>query len=175
MARDRRWRRQHLTLVWAGLFKQNRDGFALTSPTLLCDSVTPFDPCSFRDGARPQATGGTNQNTGYGYVWWGFAAPGVTTSWVYNNGLHFVGTDTSARFVKVLLPNWPTRAMSNDHPWSAFDPVTTTPYLNGAPYWMIDCVAPNQAKGTAPYYYPGFFRPDSEFNYTEANCDIGND
>jgi hypothetical protein len=66
---------------------------------------------------------------------------------------------------------WPTATMTNTHPWSAFDPND----VPGSPYWMTDCVAPNVDKSNVNVYYPGFFRPDSEFNYTEYSCDIGYD
>ncbi|MCW5941433.1 MAG: prepilin-type N-terminal cleavage/methylation domain-containing protein [Fimbriimonadaceae bacterium] len=153
-----------LPLAWAGMFKQNMDGFAITSPQLYCNAV---GPCRFNPG-RPAVAGGAAD---YGYVWWGFAN-GFTT-WVYGRGMHFVATDTSAKFRSINAPEWTAgKIMTNDHAWSAFEDGGGGA---GIPYWMTDCVEPG---GTKNYgvntFYPGFFRPDSEFNYTIQQCDIGN-
>lgn len=159
-----------LPIVWSGLFKQNRGGLGITSPTLECDSATP-GPCRFNPGALPQtgALGGL-----YGYVWWGFAGPNVMTTWIYGKGMHFVATDSSARFVNIGdLPKWPQRSLSNasTNPWSAFDP-TGTP--GGNPYWMTDCASPgvNVATSGSHVLYPCYFRPDSEFAWT-VEADYG--
>lgn len=151
-----------LPLLWAGMFKQNMDGFAITSPQLWC---TAAGPCRFNPSGSPVAGGPTD----YGYVWWGFAN-GFTT-WVYGRGMHFVATDTSAKFRNINAPEWSTaKVMTNDHAWSAFKDGQGGA---GVPYWMTDCVQPGGTKN-GTIFYPGFFRPDSEFNYTEVQCDIGN-
>jgi len=152
-----------LPLYWAGHFKQNMDGFAITSPQLQCNGT---GPCKFNPGGEPQ---GNSNGGGYGYVWWGFGTG--FTMWVYGRGMHFAATDSSARFVNLgNLPVWPRiSANVNTNPWSAMGSATA-----GDPYWMTDCVAPGGTRGTSTYY-PGFFRPDSEFNYTAQECDFGQD
>lgn len=155
-----------LPLLWPGMFKQNVEGFGLTSPVLLCDR--PVE-CRFTPGSCPAGSGGCTAYGGggiYGYVWWGFT--GVTTTWIYGRGMHFASADSSARFVNINAPVWPQVSPNmNTSPWSAFDPATP----NGGPYWMTDCVNPG---GTKPgFWYPGFFRPDSEFNWTTQQCDFG--
>jgi prepilin-type N-terminal cleavage/methylation domain-containing protein len=165
-------------LVWAGMFKQNSDGFALTSPVLWCE-----DPsgalCQFRAGGPPQpsqagsAVCGYGSNGWYGYAWWGFAAPGVTTTYIYGRGLHFAATDSSARFKNIgNLPFAPLFSTSNanTNPWSMFDPAD----VPGSPYWMTDCAAPTidasgvtyPTTGYTVFMYPCYFRPDSEFAWT---------
>jgi hypothetical protein len=37
---------------------------------------------------------------------------------------------------------------------------------------MTDCVKPGGHK-PHPIFYAGYFRPDSEFNYTLQQCDFG--
>jgi prepilin-type N-terminal cleavage/methylation domain-containing protein len=170
-----------LPIVWAGLFKQNRDGLGLTSPVLFCNDVTGA-LCQFTAGGPPQPAHGGAVVTGcqaynspgaYGYVWWGFAAPGVTTSYVYGKGLHFAATDSSARFRNIgnlpFAPNFST-SNANTNPWSMFDPND----VPGSPYWMTDCAAPNidasgtsyPATGYTVFFYPCYFRPDSEYAWT---------
>jgi prepilin-type N-terminal cleavage/methylation domain-containing protein len=165
-------------LYSATMFKQNRDGFGLTAPGLWCDSPTG-GPCRFNPTGPPQA--GYNGNASgygnpgpYGYVWWGYNPSSVMTLWIYSKGLHFVSTDSSARFITAgNLPNWPNFATNvNTLPWSAFDPGSTT----GSPYWMTDCMAPGVSKAlasTSQPFYPGYYRPDSEYNYTTLECDHG--
>lgn len=168
-------------LVWAGMFKQNRDGLGLTSPVLWCNDPSGA-VCRFQAGGPPQpnwGVGTTQCPVGsfpdplfYGYAWWGFAAPGVTTTYVYGRGLHFAATDSSARFRNIgNLPFWPSYATGNANtsPWSAFDPAD----VPGSPLWMNDCAAPNvDATGTTydsagdVFFYPCYFRPDSEYAWT---------
>jgi prepilin-type N-terminal cleavage/methylation domain-containing protein len=154
-----------LPLVWAGLFKQNRDGVARSSPTLECDAPTP-GPCIFTPGQLPQP-GSAGGN--YGYVWWGWATPtAYFTSWVYGRGLIFSSADSSAKFRTMNAPLYPAAAMNtNENPWSQFDPAG----VPGAPYWMTDCVSPGRAQGSE-VYYPGFFRPDSDFNWDDSECSL---
>jgi len=172
-------------LVWAGMFKQNRDGFGLTSPVLFCNDPTGA-LCQFTAGGPPQpdmlgaATSGCEvynpfyaPTPWYGYVWWGFGAPGVTTTYVYGRGLHFAATDSSARFRNIgNLPFAPTFASNNanTNPWSMFDPND----VPGSPYWMTDCAAPNvdasgvtyPGTGYTVFMYPCYFRPDGEFAWS---------
>jgi len=168
-----------LPLIWAGLFKQNRDGLGLTSPVLWCNDPTGAT-CQFKAGEPPQpdwdgaatpcAVYGAPGD--YGYAWWGFAAPGVTTTYVYGRGLHFAASDSSARFKNIgNLPFWPLyqTGNANTNPWSAFDPAD----VPGSPLWMTDCAAPNvdatdtlySAAGPV-FFYPCYFRPDSEYAWS---------
>jgi prepilin-type N-terminal cleavage/methylation domain-containing protein len=155
-----------LPLVWAGLMKQNRDGVARSSPTLECDAPAPAGPCIFTPGALPQAgsLGGA-----YGYAWWGFATPATLfTTWTYARGQHYSSTDTSARHKTLTAPIYPAASMNtNDNPFSQFDPNL----VPGAPYWMTDCVTPGKLQGTETYY-PGYFRPDSDFAWDDTECSI---
>lgn len=159
-----------LPLLWPGMFKQNMEGFGLTSPVLLCD-VAATGVCRFNPSSCPAGAGGCTAYGGggvYGYVWWGFGN-GITTTHIYGRGMHFASADSSARFVNIGdLPRWPNYAQNvNSNPWSSFNPNN----LPGDPYWMTDCVAPGATK--PGFYYPGFFRPDSEYSYTEQQCDFG--
>ena len=166
-------------LYSATMFKQNRDGFGISSPNLWCDSPSG-GPCRFNPSGPPQAGYNGSGLCGYGdpgpygYVWWGFGPASVMTTWIYGRGLHYVSTDTSARLLQVGdLPKWPLHAVNvNSNPWSAFDPAG----VPGSPYWMTDCMAPGVNKSTASStnpFYAGFYRPDSEFSYTVAECDHG--
>jgi prepilin-type N-terminal cleavage/methylation domain-containing protein len=154
-----------LPVIWAGLFKQNRDGVARSSPTLLCDAPTP-GPCIFTPGGRPMPG---NSDPTYGYVWWGFGTPtAYFTSWTYGRGMVFTASDSSAKFKTLNAPLYPAASMNtNDNPWSQFDPAGAP----GAPYWMTDCVSPGRAQGSE-VYYPGFFRPDSDFNWDDSECSL---
>jgi prepilin-type N-terminal cleavage/methylation domain-containing protein len=158
-----------LPVYWAGMWKQNSLGLGLVSPVLQC-GATGGAPCQFNPSGLPQVGGSSD---GYGYAWWGFNEA-VNTTWIYGRGMHFVAADSSAKFRNVTAPNWPQKIMTNDHPFSAFDPND----IPGSPYWMTDCGRPGVPKtgmtGSSPNIYPGYFRPDSEFNYTEQQCDIGN-
>ena len=157
-----------LPLIWAGLWKQNRDGVARSSPTLICDAPAPQGPCIFTPGAYPQ-TGGGSIGAGYGYAWWGFGTPAAMfTTWIYGRGMMFVGCDTNAKHKTLNAPLAPGASMNtNDNPWSQFDP-TGAP---GAPYWMTDCVTPGRLQGSE-IYYPGYFRPDSDFAWDDTECSI---
>jgi prepilin-type N-terminal cleavage/methylation domain-containing protein len=163
-------------VVWAGLMKQNRDGVARSSPTLDCNRGNA-SPCIFTPGQCPQ-TGGTADALGqglpvcaptyanYGYFWWGFATPlPYFTTWIYGHGMIFTSSDTSSRHKTLVAPLVPAASMNtNDNPFSQFDPGGAP----GAPYWMTDCMTPGKAQGSEPVFYPGFFRPDSNFSWTHA-------
>lgn len=165
----------------AGLFwKQNRDGFARSSPTLVCDRTgAGAGPCIFTPGACPQSGGGQlavpyacTGLGGYGYVWWGFATPAsMFTTWIYGRGMIFTSTDTSSRHKTLNAPlapgNWAMN--TNDNPWSQFDPAG----VPGAPYWMTDCYSPGGVHSSVTQvYYPGYFRPDSDFNWDDSECSL---
>lgn len=154
-----------LPLVWAGMMKQNRDGVSRSSPTLLCDAPTP-GPCIFTPGGRPMAG---NSDPTYGYVWWGFGTPATYfTTWIYGRGMVFANADSSARFRTLNSAIYPAASNNtNESPFSQFQ----NNGVPGAPYWMTDCVSPGRAQGTE-VYYPGFFRPDSDFNWDDSECSL---
>lgn len=162
-------------LVWAGMWKQNRDGVSRSNPTLRCDRAGA-SPCIFTPGQCPQVGGiGDYYGSGvtcegphaYGYVWWGFATPmSYFTTWIYGHGMIFSAADGSARFRNMNAPITPDYSLNvNEEPFSQFAPDS----IPGTPYWMTDCVSPGHQEGTE-VYYPGFFRPDSNFTYTEQEC-----
>lgn len=159
-----------LPVIWAGLYRQNVDGFGLSNPVLQCDSLTAGDPCGFKPLDPPQFRAASRD---YGAVWWGFSAPGVHTAWVYEKGFHVATADTSVRFIEVHAPTWPAVALTNAHPFTSFSTLDEQSANPGQPHWLLDCVAPGRTKAEGLIRYPGFFRPDSEFNYTEAQCEIG--
>lgn len=148
--------------LFSGTLWQNVTGGAVSSPELDCAGQT----CRFTPGAAPsniQFWGGN-----YGYAWYGFG--GTTKTWQYGRGMIFTATDSSTRWVGLNAPIWPTYAENvNVNPWSARDPGDT----RGNVYWMTDCVNPGGNKASSPFYYPGYYRPDSEFTWTLQQCDFG--
>jgi prepilin-type N-terminal cleavage/methylation domain-containing protein len=152
-----------LPLFWPGMMKQNIEGLSLSQPMLDCFTAGTT-ACRFNPSGGPQ--GG---NPTYGYSWFLVGQAANFSLWLYGRGMPFVSADTSARFLQFNAPNWPNVANNiNSSPWSSFDPAGPP----GSPYWMTDCVAPGGTKGAT--YYPGYFRPDSEFNYNPVTeCDHG--
>lgn len=140
-------------------FKSNSNGLSIANPQLDCAGPD----CRFNPGAPPSSA----QFFGapYGYAW--FSQGGGTEVWTYGRGMVFVMVDSSARVMQQNAPIWPLYAENvNVSPWSSFSD------NKGSAYWMTDCVSPGGNKTNA-YYYPGFYRPDSEFDYTVAQCDFG--
>jgi prepilin-type N-terminal cleavage/methylation domain-containing protein len=150
-------------------YKQNTIGGQISNPVLCCTNAGPS--CRFNAGGYPQ-TGQVScayYGPGYGYVWFLSTAAANFTVWVYGRGMPFVASDTSARMIQFNAPVWPQYAQNvNSNPWSSFDPAG----VPGSPYWMTDCVGPGGTKPN-PIYYAGYFRPDSEYNYTLTQCDFG--
>lgn len=158
-----------LPLLSPTVMRQNIKGAILSSPTLDC-VLSGNSVCKFTPGAFPAgAPGAMNGGAPYGYVWWLFGTINNFTLWQYGRGMTFVAADTSARFMNFNAPKWPQFAVNvNSSPWSSFDPNGPP----GSPYWMTDCVSPGKVKGTE-VFYPGYYRPDSEFNWTTTECDHG--
>lgn len=149
---------------WTGMFKQNGIG-TWPQPWLDCPATAAPGSCRFSPGRTP-AGGGAGA---YGYGWFSNWS-GKADLGAYGTTHLFVRTDSSAKAINLGgLPNWPQYAVLNvnSNPFSAADPVDKT-----QAYWITDCVTPGAAKGTLPYW-PGFFRPDSEFTYTTSECDHG--
>lgn len=150
-----------LTMFWGGLYKQNLEGFGLSSPQLDCAGNGAGASCRFNPGR--DAAGGTSA---YGYVWYGVGSS--TSVWLYGRTTPMVYADTHAKVQNLNGPIWPLYATGNvnDNPFSSFSDT------KGTVYWMTDCVSPGKNKGTETFW-PGYFRPDSEFSYTNNSCDYG--
>lgn len=150
-----------LTMFWGGLYKQNLEGFGISQPQLDCLGTAAGATCRFNPSRDP--AGGT---AAYGYVWYGVGS--TSSVWLYARSTPMVYADTHAKMASLNGPIWPLFATgnANDNPFSSFSDT------KGSPYWMTDCVTPGTAKGTQTYY-PGFFRPDSEFSFSNLECDFG--
>lgn len=152
-------------LFWQGHFRSNVEYASFSSPLLDCGDPG-IQQCIFNPGGGPQ--GG---NPPYGYNWWVHTLdPKLINTAVYSKSMIYVATDSSAKTRNWgSLPRWPQHAVLNvnNNPFSSGEPTD-----GDSPYWMTDCVAPGGTKGSTTYY-PGFFRPDSEYNYTTAQCDHG--
>lgn len=161
-----------LPLFSPTMMKQNLRGLGLSSPLLNCRTDTyacRFSPSGHPAGTPGQIYGGGGTDASYAYAWYLVGSAANFTLWQYGRGMAFVAADTSARHMNFNAPLWPLYATNvNSSPWSSFDPAGPA----GSPYWMTDCVAPGAAKGTMPFY-PGYYRPDNEFNYTNVECDHG--
>ena len=117
-----------IPLYWAGLGKKNQNGFALTNPALVCNGPA----CRFP----------TSNNTGG--AWFGMAP-----IYVYGRGMHFVATDTSAKF-RNLTTAVSGAGQTTDY---YFNPFATTD-ATGVPLRMWFCNSAGQPG------YPCVFRPD---------------
>lgn len=153
-------------------YKENTRGMMISNPVLCCTVAGPA--CQFNGSGYPQPgqTSCAYYGAGYGYVWFLSTLQSNFTVWVYGRGMAFIAADTSARMIQFNAPNWPQYAENvNSSPWSSFDGSPGWP--KGSPYWMTDCVQPGGTKGGSNIFYAGFFRPDSEYNYTLQQCDFG--
>jgi prepilin-type N-terminal cleavage/methylation domain-containing protein len=150
--------------------KQNLLGLSITSPMLDC-LTTGGQTCRFTPDAFPAGVPGPiNGGARYGYAWWLVGTLSNFTLWQYGRGMAFVSADTSARHMNFNAPLWPNYADNvNSSPWSSFDPNGPP----GSPYWMTDCVSPGGNKAGGQVYYPGYYRPDSEYSWTVTQCDFG--
>ncbi|MFM9873381.1 MAG: prepilin-type N-terminal cleavage/methylation domain-containing protein [Fimbriimonadaceae bacterium] len=153
-------------LFWQAHMRFNRIGAGYSAPMMDC-GVSPT--CQFNPGGYP----GANVGTGYGYNWFvPTLDPNLLNTSIYGKSSIYVSTDTSARTYNWGgLPTWPQYAVLNvnTNPFSASDPLGN----KDSPYWITDCVAPGGTKGGGAIFYPGYFRPDSEYTYTTAQCDSG--
>jgi len=169
------------TLFWQYEGKANNDGFNRSSPVLNCSNGSL--PCTFVPDQYPQ---GSDQviiqlgadYTGYGYVWfWATALVGNSSAWVYGKGLMYASTDSSARHTTVNCPSsdrttyGPVPRYGQANPksnFSRFDSASAP----GTPYYSADCSS--KLDGAAPsatnIAYDCFFRPDSEYTYTNATA-----
>jgi prepilin-type N-terminal cleavage/methylation domain-containing protein len=154
-------------------YQENTLGASISMPVLCCTDAGPS--CRFNAGGYPQdgQTSCAYYGAGYGYVWFLQTKQSNFTVWAYGKGECFIASDTSARFIQFNAPIWPAYAQNvNSSPWSAFSNVAGDP--PGSPYWMTDCTGPGGDKNASGrVFYAGYYRPDSEFNYTLAQCDFG--
>lgn len=149
---------------WTGMFKQNGVG-SWAQPWIDCTGVTTAGACRFNPTTTASGTGAGT----YGYAWFSNWS-GKTDLATYGTTHLFVRTDSSAKALPMAgLPQWPLYAANNvnRNPFSSADPADKT-----QAYWITDCVAPGGNKATQAYW-PGYFRPDSEFNWTTNECDHG--
>ena len=158
-----------LPMFWQAFGRQNLQGLSFTTPMLDC--ATANKDCRFNPSGMPDGRAGGGGT--YGYTpWVNSTDPALINVGVYGKSTVYVAADTSAKVRNWTgLPRWPKYATLNvnTNPMSA---ATATGGDDGSWYWMTDCVAPGTTKGSTTYY-PGFFRPDSEYNYTTAQCDHG--
>ncbi len=105
-----------IPLFWAGGGKQNRDGFGLTNPTIICTALIG-EGCGF----NPAATSGTG-------AWFG-----MESIYVYGKGMHFSAVDTSAKFRNLTTSLIPT--LTTDYYNNPFAYVDT----NNRPQGMWFC------------------------------------
>lgn len=156
-------------LFWQAFGRQNLHGLSFTTPMLDCQ--TTGGACRFTPGGMPDGRPGGAGT--YGYIpWVNTLDPRQINVKVYGNSTVYVATDSSAKTRNWSgLPKWPQHAVLNvnTNPFSASSPEAGSD--DGSWYWMTDCVSPGATKNQT--YYPGFFRPDSEYNYTTAQCDHG--
>lgn len=146
-----------LTMFWQGRGKAMVEGFALSNPALNCPAAN--QTCNFNPGGHAQPVGTTAG------AWFGLSG----TAWVYGKGMHFIATDTSARFLKLggatgADPASMPLIRSVNDPFAQYsNGVNAATYgVNGAPWSMWVC---SLAGAPATATYSCFFRPDSEFNY----------
>jgi prepilin-type N-terminal cleavage/methylation domain-containing protein len=159
-------------LFWQGNFRANVVGGAFTTPQLNCPNpgaAGSTAPCQFNPNSGPQGT-----TIAYGYNYFvPTLSPTIINTFVYGRSMIMCAADSSTKVYNFGgLPRWPQFAVLNvnTNPWSSSDPAGTVG--DGSAYWMTDCVAPGAAK-TGSNWYPGYFRPDSDYNYTVASCDHG--
>lgn len=98
-----------IPLYWAGSGKQNRDGFGLTQPTVVCTGI----------GARCQWTSDSSAGTG------GVFQPGVSV-YTFGTGIHITATDTSCKF-RNIPTSTNTASPTRDYyrnPYASVDPNT---------------------------------------------------
>ena len=165
-----------LPIFSATMMKNNLDGWGISSPQLCCPVA---GGCRFNPGGTPgTAWLGATCGANYGYVWWGVGPAANFTTWIYSRGMHFVHTDTSARFLRLNAAYWTNFSQNiNVNPWSSFCPpggvAGVCTGVPGEPVWMTDCMAPGSGAASAnSFFYPGYYRPDSNFGYSNE-CDFG--
>ncbi len=153
-----------LPLFWAGNYKENVKGMTTSNPVLDCTAIDTA--CRFNPSGYAQGTAGDNGGT---YIWYGASTAANSTVWVYGHGMPFVMSDSSARFIPLNAPKDPQYAQNqNSSPFSQFDSTAGAP--EASPAWMTDCNVGGTYAAAGDKIWPAWFRPDSEFNYTNDQC-----
>lgn len=124
-----------LPLLWAGAGRQNRIGFALTNPVLVCNQ--PVAACQFNPAGAAQPGGGQG-------AWFGMAS-----IYVYGQGMHFTAADTSAKFRNLRMVNDGGTTLTRDYNNNPFAQMN----VDTTPISMWFCGG-----------YACVFRPDQEYN-----------
>lgn len=168
-------------MLWQGMFRRAYDGFFRANPELDCYDLAT--PCRFNPSDYPQAGNWSRSSPGYGYVWFGAVNP-YGTAWIYSShGMHFIQDDSSARFQQINAALMSLSAtgeitrigsVSTHHPFSRID--TDPGSAPGSPFYSADCdskldgLPPNDDGTTINIAYDCFFRPDSEYNYSQMTA-----
>lgn len=167
-------------MLWQGMFKRAYEGFARANPELDCYDLAT--PCRFQSNTYPQQGTWPRTSPGYGYVWFGAVNP-YGTAWIYAHGMHFIQDDTSARFQQINAPSMSftgtaaiTRlgSVNTRHSFTRLD--TDPGSAPGSPFYSADCDAnldglpPNDDGTNLNIAYDCFFRPDSEYTYTQLTA-----
>jgi prepilin-type N-terminal cleavage/methylation domain-containing protein len=133
----------NLPMLWGGLGKRNNIGFAFTNPALRCNGT---GPCRFNPNGNPQADATPRGCCGGGnYVgaWFRFSV-----IWNYGQGMHFVGSDSNAKFRH--LGGGDASVTVNDYYYNPYAHID----VGGWPLTQWIC-----GNGTA-WFYQCVFRPD---------------
>jgi prepilin-type N-terminal cleavage/methylation domain-containing protein len=138
-----------MTMLWYGWGKYNREGFALSQPTLRC---TSNQPCVFNPSGMPDA--GATAST-FGHV---FINPtgGVRSYYLFGQGMIFTSTDTSTKYRRIGGAPGQTIENVND-PFASYNE-------GGVPASRWNC-----RLGTATTGYWCQMRPDFTFNFSDYN------
>jgi prepilin-type N-terminal cleavage/methylation domain-containing protein len=143
-----------LTLVWQGVGNVQYQGLTISNPALRCDGT---GPCRFNATGVPQPGSTTTSGSGWFWVTGAVGDQNRASAWSYNQGSHFVYSDTSAKFVNIGGVNDSTTyTRSVYHPWARF----AANHPGGVPLSQWVCTSAGSTVS-----YACFFRPDSEFDY----------
>ncbi|MGV3614446.1 MAG: prepilin-type N-terminal cleavage/methylation domain-containing protein [Fimbriimonas sp.] len=138
-----------LTMFWYGNGKYNREGYALSQPTLRCSSNS--DTCRFNAGGSPDPI--TAAGT-FGHVFINPSTGGARSQWTFTQGNVFISSDSSAKFRKIGTNGAGTVENVND-PFAAYA-------ANGVPTSRYNCRTPGVTTG-----YWCQMRPDFTFNFND--------
>jgi len=137
-----------LTVLWNGNGQSAREGRAITSPNLRCDSPQPWTPCVFNPTQVPHP--GSTATNGAAWFWNGDAS-----AYVYGDGLHSSRADTSAKFFRAGPKGTAETGIATSDPMAT--PFARV-YANGRPFTWWTC-RPNN---NVTVWYWCFFRPDQD-------------
>lgn len=144
-------------LLWWGNGKEAYRGYGYTSPYLRCPVVgtaaNPAPPCRFNPNGQPQA-GSTLSITGRQDTYEFTFNQQADTTWVFGDGVIYVATDSSAKWVK--QPRTGFNRGSYTQPGYEYLDNPVPGYLN----LPLRCVS-----ATGGPHYLSWFRPDSDYRY----------